>query len=382
MDEIQHEKFKNTIEILKLSKKYRIKPDKISYILLRYGTMEDFLKTYIDGKLTDKDYEVLKDNLVQGLTINTAKVATREHLLLAQYLYENADIFSRNKFNQKGRVIFFDGEKLIEEFHKLSRKQQKIIGLRCGMYEGEIECDQQPYYPYRTLRYCRNDKYSVEEHYQDKDESRGRARLDKAMRGTREIYWLDKDATGLSKEEIEKREMISNKIYNSTLIFVPDKELEKEPDSITHSERLEFLAELSRIKQLQDKNIEVDSIRKLNLPTKVSRPLETAGIKTITQLKSKSLKELRKVRQLGDKSIEKIQQALEEMYPEIREERLKEENISMLKQLKDTRDQLTKKVEKLKSELKDAEERLAYYETLLNGGETQKEEDVLNIDGE
>ena len=388
MDETRENMEKKPIFIYELAKKYRIKSDKIEYILFKYGSMDRFIEVYLKDQLDDADKKVLKDNLVYGLTIDIAQDDKRETVLLAQYLYEGADIFRRDMGHQKGRVIFFDGEKLMEQFHKLSVRQQKIIGLRCGMYEGKIKSNEQE--GYRT---CSRGTYSISEQYQDEKESKGMARLDRGMRlsEARETYWSDEDTIGLPKEEVEKRARIFDKIYHSNLIFLPDKGLGQLPDSITHSERVEFATELSRIRQVQRKNIELDSIRKLNLPIKLQRSLESVGIKTITQLKDKSARELMRTKKLGKKSVERIQAALEEIYPELREvreqepreqePREEEPRESELEKLKATRDRLAQKVEALKSQLQDAEQLLASYDALLNG-DAQKDEGTPNLDEE
>ena len=57
--------------IQELSRKYRIREQKIKYILNKYKTMEQFIKMFRKGVLDKEDKKILQENLNMCIDIHT-----------------------------------------------------------------------------------------------------------------------------------------------------------------------------------------------------------------------------------------------------------------------------------------------------------------------
>lgn len=333
-------------EIEELSRKYRILPQKITYILSKYGSMKNYVEQYMNnGKekvnysksIFENDKSPLEDNVSNQVIVDVAENSDRIGLKI---------FFIMQKCKYEGRrITFFDSSQIAKGFEKLNVREKEVICLYARIQESK-------YYDSIMKKYGEN--YLKRKPFEREFMNAMYKLSRKREVGNCWYTFAEKDDLCLSEEERKKRTRIFDEFYNSNLIFIPDNEFKDEPDSITHSEKIRMKDELCEIKRLQDRNIEADSIKKLNLPTHIYHSLEREGIFTIAQLKSMTDEELAMIKGIGKYGLEKIKSLMFEFID------------PKLLDLKAERDCLMEKLNGLQIKVKEAEKLLASYNRILD----------------
>lgn len=113
-----------------LSQKFRIKPEKIDYIISKFGSIESFIKAYIEGSLDREDLSLLRDNLADlQIDINYGLNSPFNILYNA--------ILSRNPHSPYKSLRIFDSNKIIDALSNLTEQESTFISYYYGLYDGK-----------------------------------------------------------------------------------------------------------------------------------------------------------------------------------------------------------------------------------------------------
>lgn len=357
-----------------MAKKYRINPDKIDYIISKYGTMENFIKAYRENGVPEFEKDgPLGSNIKPNLCINISKETQNEHLSeLYQVIYNSVP----NNSTNKGNLVLFDGGKFMERLSTLTEKEKDIICYRFGIVDGR----------FHTLDEI-GKIFGVHRERIRQIENKAIRKLQKTLK--EKIYdEKEFEREALTPEEEVRRDALLDKIYKSNLIFVPDEEYTQEPDSITPEELRETALELSDIQRSSlPPTTKETPIEELELSTRAYRALARADITTIEQLKTKNLEELKGIRNMGARTLQEIREKLNSLElvehteePQVAttkdSQSTSSNEMTELENARAIRDELTREAENLKQRTQSAKELLASYDKLLgitqNGNETQE----------
>ena len=107
----------------KMSRKYRIRKQKIDYILKKYKTMEQFIKLFREGALDEEDKEKLGENLNTCIDINTG-VNEGYSRLLKQIMPNQAE----------NKLLIYDSEWMTFFIDRLPKEEADVIKMSFGNY--------------------------------------------------------------------------------------------------------------------------------------------------------------------------------------------------------------------------------------------------------
>ena len=270
-----------------LAKKYRINPQKIHYIISHYGSMEDFIVAYRTGKLSERDYSILKDNLRFYIDIDLAE--NRNYDLLLKSIYALS--------NKESKVPTLVSHSSLDKALKLlTPKQFDIIKSRYGLDGNSPK--------FQTVI---AKEYNVtHQNIQQLENSILKKLISSSLITTISPYQVFK-----SPDEKERFEKLWNVIYSSNIIFYPDEEYNKEPSNIDEDAFHELVSYFKEKTELQKKlSLSIDN---LHLAPRVLTNLKMAGIITIGDLISYSSIELIHTAGLSKIGINNIQNKLQNL---------------------------------------------------------------------
>lgn len=384
----------NKSKIQELSRKYRIREQKVEYILNKYKTMEHFIEMFREGALDEEDKKILQENLNMCIDIRTG-INEGYSRLLQEIMPNQAGI----------ELLIYDSEWMTFFIDKLSQNEADIIKMTFGNYN--------------------NRKY-----YNSEIGAHLGITPDKAIRikdgGVQKLMSCSKviqenvithnaipTSTAIENNktytDAEKSRMLEiyDEIFNSNLIFIPDKEFSQEPNSITTTQIEKLVSELSWIKerallreqcQNQVKTSVKDEafilIEELDINFETYYRLKKANIINIFQLRRMTKEDLMLVANMQTEIVEEIELALNKLYPEQnikaeitaeeieeKKEEVQEGSNTYLQKVRASKEWLERDVKRLRTELQDAEELLATYEALLSGN-TPNNGEVPDLEGE
>lgn len=108
-----------------LSQKFRIKPEKIDYIISRFGSIESFIKAYREGSLAAEDLSLLGDNLANlQIDINHGINSPFNKI----YTAINPHSFDRT-------LKIFDSNKISDALYSLTEQEFDCICYYYGLYD-------------------------------------------------------------------------------------------------------------------------------------------------------------------------------------------------------------------------------------------------------
>lgn len=354
------------VQIEELAKKYRISPDKIDYILSKYGTMEDYIKAYRENE--DVDFEKdgpLRSNVRHSLFIDVCSRTQNNHLSrLYRAIYPRYLEGSRFDSN----LVFFDGKKVLEGLEMLPQREKDIICYRFGLTDGRTHTIDEIGKIFGLTR---------ERIIQVENKTIRKLRKPAARQEHFKKLYDEKESEGkqFTPQEEEKRRLLLDRIYSSNLIFTPDEEYSQDLDSITMEELREMASELSSIQieatkreqTILEATLEGTPIETLNFSVRTYYRLKRRGITTVEQLRAMSKDELMATGYMGSISLQEIEEKLAEL--ETKELSaigfIKDGLNCGLEELRAKRDELAREVEKLNSQIQSAEQILASYDKLL-----------------
>ena len=374
--------------IQELSRKYRIREQKIKYILNKYKTMEQFIKMFRKGVLDKEDKKILQENLNMCIDIHTG-INEGYSRLLKEIMPNQA----------KKELLIYDSDWMTFLIERLNSTDADIIKMAFGNYKNSN-------YTYSQIGV----RFGISAEEARRTKEYGVKKLMSRFSAIQEMLIMHNavpTATEIKKnktytdEEKSRIAQIYDEIFNSNLIFLPDKEFELEPNSITTTQVEKLALELNWIKerallreryQNQGKKSIKDEtfimIEELDVEFEAYYRLKRAGITKIFQLRKMSKEDLMCVANMKTEIVEEIELALNKIYPEQnikqdtsleeieeKKEEVQESSMTDLEKVKASKEWLERDVARLKVQLHDAEELLETYEALLNGDAPNNEKE-------
>lgn len=304
-----------------LAKKYKIAPDKINYILCQYGSMEEYIKAYVENG--DRDFEsegVLQDNVRPYILIdvNDETRARRGYSELLQEIFdfESSCTCGEQKQSAENKavrrnVIFFDGQRIIEVLKKLDPRYETVIRMRFGLNDGKM-------YTLQEVAEAIGTKFGETARQIEGKAIQRLKHIAKSGKLKNSFDIKDLEDCDLLPEEIERVKLLLDRIYRSNFIFVPDEASLQEADNISSLELMQIVSELESIRQAylqrMGKEVEDVGIEKLGLNPQTYNTLKRNCINTVLELIERLQLDSRyKIRLLGQKGKDEIEGKLEEL---------------------------------------------------------------------
>ena len=206
-----------------LAKKYRINEAKISYIIEKYGSMDEFLNKYRNGELDGSDTFFLMANLKRAIDVDLKEKIGYEFMMVGRSLDK------RNNF--KGKSIVYSSNSINDVLTQILPREKDIIERRFGISGKSKE----------TLHEIAEDsKVSDMRIWQIEANALRKFAREQVARQ----YIIPNHGHPELNEEYEK---LMDIIFNSNFIFYPDKKYEKEPIDINIGELAKCVRTLRKI---------------------------------------------------------------------------------------------------------------------------------------
>ena len=310
-----------------LSRKYGLKIEKIDYILSKYGNMKNFVITYINNELDDEDKNLLSENLTTFIDIS--KQGDRRHIKFVRSFASHIKGFS-TMVEDSSEIKFFDSSKIPELTSRLNPRSKQIINLRFGL-DGEKENQRKEIaemFKISVQAICLNMQNSF-------------SKLERYEKYNSTLFQGGELSQSIKQQELtakqkNKMNSILRKIYSSNLIFIPDEGLTQEPNDITIEELASIATQVRSIReeknqkedQKEDKKEEIKMkdrvferkaytpIENLDFSGRAYNALGRYGIRTLEQLRYKTLEELAEIKFMGTKTLKEIQEKVRAIIPE------------------------------------------------------------------
>lgn len=283
-----------------LARKYRTNVHTIDDMICQFGTIENYIKQRREDGAKEK-----RINLVIDVSSEEQK---KEKALLWEKIFGDA-------YSNEG-LLLVDGEKVLEQLDTIPERYAEVIRYRIGLINGRI-------YTLDEL----GEMFGVTQERIRQIENKS-MRILRRYHNNRCVVYSESDTNGqkFTPEDAVRRKLLLDRIYDSNLIWIPDKEYEQEPDSMQRSELGEIVEELKSIQPITERQenstknkmpknqtLENTSISILGLSIRTYMILKSAGITTIEQLRVTSTEELMAIRAMGEKTIEEIDEKLKEL---------------------------------------------------------------------
>ena len=270
--------------------------------------MENYIKAFREDRENNRHPDLYLCIDVSGEEQKKAKAM----------LIKNIYSFNKNKINSYNDLLFLvDGEKILEELDKIPETCANVLRYRYGLINDRTY----------TLAEIAGIYGGTKERIRQIENKAMRILINRSNNGDWIVFSeADTEKQDLTPEEAARRKLLLDKIYNSNLIWVPDKEYEQEPNSMQHSEVKEIAMELARIQPIKEEKNKMPenptiidtpiildgaaSINKLGLSDRTYAVLRRAGIATIGELSKKSPEEIINLRNAGRKTAEEIESTL------------------------------------------------------------------------
>jgi len=313
------ERFGISNEILEFSKKHQIELEKVIDVYKEFGSYDNFISLYKEGKLTDAELSRYNEILINNIIDIDFSPNSENYLDLLN------DIFGGTVYNNNNLNIF-SSKSIDKEVQKLGEIEQEIIKERYGLIDGKV----------KTLDKLAN-KFNV-------TRNAIRQREAKVLRMLRYPDSLNRiRAINLNKligvddisqeEKIELQDLI-DEIWNSELSFQHSKSVDQYIGEEELNKYTERFYKIDRIRQEwyldEDKykisveemaehgleNIEDLSkinIQHLNFSVRTYNCLNRAGINTLKDLTNKTYEEIIELRNLGSRSVDEIMSTINKL---------------------------------------------------------------------
>ena len=299
-------KFGFPTEIEKLAEKLKTDVKVISEITTNYGSIDNFIQMYRDGKLNDEEVMWYNNNFINNIIDMDYNPLSKNYINLLRA------VFGMHRLNENN-LMLFPSAKLEESLKILNSREMFVIQHRFGLIDGT----------YKTL----------EEVGKELSVTRDRVRQieAKALRRLRHqsrikhfqpvIISKLKENEYISDEEKDELTILEQDIWNSNLIFrhnsIDDVDFDKEKFDIIISikEKINIRkeeAERASKKERLPQGVKNISIDEMNFSVRTYSCLRRGCISTLEELSNTTESDLMKIRNLGTKSMEEIVSKLDE----------------------------------------------------------------------
>lgn len=124
-------KFGFPSEIENQADKLKIEPSKVDEIISRYGTVENFVQMYRNGKLSEEEVIMYNNNLTNNM------IDMDYNPLFANYSLLIGAIFGTSL--DKNEFMIFSSEKLEEALTTIALREMEVMKLRFGLTDGKCK---------------------------------------------------------------------------------------------------------------------------------------------------------------------------------------------------------------------------------------------------
>lgn len=303
-------------EIGELSAKYHIKEEKVYDLCTRFGSVDDFLKMYREGKLTKEEVKKYNDTLMNASIDIDCSPHSKNYLKLVSKVFDG-------KMNKRENDFNIYSSKNIDEMLEVVLKENyaKVIRARYGLIDGKTK-------KLKTIGFELGISYAraqqIEQNALKKLRNSSRANKIKPIT----INDLIKNEF-VNDEEKDTLIELEKDMWNSNLIFnhdevageidfdvtrlsiiheirekIADRQYDKIRERIEESRKNKFVM-FSREKQIME--LKKISIEELILTPGVFEGLHDAGINCLFDLLGYSKEALvEEIKSLGEKKVENI----------------------------------------------------------------------------
>ena len=296
-------------EIEQLADKLKIDVKQVADITNRFGSIDNFIQMYRDGKLSEEQTMLYNNNLINNMIDIDCNPLAENYRKLVEATFGDS-------FYKEHEFMMFSSDGMIDALETLTPREMEFMKLRFGLVDGK----------YKRLEDL-GQEFGV-------TRERGRQIEAKALRKLRHpsrsrkfkpfTFQELKENEYVSDEEIELLSNLENEILNSNLIFkhdsIDDLDLGKDKfDSVRSiKEEINIRKEEAKEEEKETKiksipeNVGNMDIDRLDLSVRSFMCLHRAGIRTISDLIVLSEEDFRKIRNLGSKSADEVISRLEE----------------------------------------------------------------------
>jgi len=352
--------FQNQSKIREISFRYQIDEKKIEYILKKYSTMETFLKEYRNGTLDNAGKAFLADNLNLKIEVCDKRNEDIRQLINEIYGEDSVVIYDESKVQEVLDLLRGKDRKIIEIFfrvpegrkrHTLREASEEFGKTTEAVRKMKIE------FLNKILRVLyKNEAILFQEFhgFETEEQKRERELIKDEIFHTELIFFPDNEIKENQRLRRSKQMKQLKLLFRKRSQITDDKQdtLPISDDiisldlstrtynilvagQITGIEQLRNMSEqeLKNISRLGDKEIQEieqvlgityskeidnnpDSIRKEHFSVRTYNALRMVEITTFTQLRTSTREDLCKIRNLGVKGIQEIEQVLGITYSE------------------------------------------------------------------
>ena len=296
-------KFGFPTKIEQLAEKLKIDVKQVADIIDRFGSMDNFIQMYRDGRLSDEQTMLYNSSLINNIIDIDCNPLAENYAKLLEHIFGY-------EFCKEQEFRVFSSKWIEEQLETIDPREKGVIQLRFGLIDGKIQTlsDTGKYYGI-----CDSRAAQVEEKALRKlrHPSRARKLMPCAIQDLKgNVYVSDEERVALA--DLERDILNSNLIYRhesvEDLDFGEDKFdiirniIEQIPIRKEQAEQEAINEELKDIPE----NIRGKTIEDMGLSTRSYNVLSHAGIHTIAELSALSIEEFMKIRNMGKKTADEI----------------------------------------------------------------------------
>ena len=301
-------------EIEKLAERFKIDIEQVLVVIDHYGSMENFLQRYRDGKLFNTNfYDKYDGKLINLINLTSNIIDMDYNPLSANYIQLIRDVFTRSD-----DIILFSSSEIEEKLKKLNEDESAVLKSLYGLTDGKTK----HLYEISSQLNCSAQNVGLKH-------KNGLKHLRVALmsRDTIGLVVMEKLKQNelLSEEDMATLKEFEDEFWNSNIIFqhssVEDINFDKSKFAIIKTlikkvEEIKNEKERNAAKEKEENiangNFDVVGIEEMDLSVKSYNILKRSGIETLGNLKNISLERLAKLRNIGRKSYEEIIAKIEE----------------------------------------------------------------------
>lgn len=369
-------KFGFPTEIEKLADKLKIKVERVSDLITRYGSVDNFIQMYRDGKLNEYETMRYNEDLINNLIDIDCNPLAANYSKLVQECCGST-------LSHEHEIMIFSSEGLEKALETLTPGDKEVMKLRFGLIDGQPKLmeDVGKHFDITRERVRQIEARCLR---RLKDPSRFLLFKPTTIKSLKENRFV-------SDEERAALSDLENDIWNSNLIFKHDSfedlDFDKNKFDVIRDiqEKIKTRKEEAKKQKIQNIAENDITIEEFDFSIRTFNCLKRAGINTINKLMSLSEEELMKVRNLGRHSFEEIISKLEEHKllskpPEVENETeesayKKVYSESEMEEIREKKNELEAELKALEEQTRKAKELLAEYNKLIG-------DDKVNTDDE
>ena len=383
-------KFGFPTEIEQLANRLKINPKQVADITEKFGSMDNFIKIYRDGKLSEEQTILYNNNLINNIIDIDCNPLVENYLKLVEATF-------KGHFYKKHEFSMFSSKGMEEALETLTPREKNVIQHRFGLIDGKNQTLNELAEHFNTTRerikqieakalrklthpsrYCKFKPYTFKELKENKyvsDEERASLTdLESDILNSNLIYKHDSiDDLDFGKDKFDVVRNINAQIN------IRKEEPEKESNG--------------DIPDLDEPNLKIRGIEELGLSIRGLVCLKRADIKTLADLENLSYEELLGIRNLGSKTaLDIIAKAKKygitfEHTPDFTgttEEKTAEKvyGDSEMKEIKLKRTELEAELKALEEQTRKARKLLAEYKKLIGDDKVNTDDEVPDFKGE